>query len=234
MPDRGATALLQRSKWAVGALVGSAFAAALGLMMALRESSVASEALSGDASAPSRLLSAEDARVQVARLQLVLMIVTAVVFIMWFRRAERNIRNWDARGLPFDDWWNVGGWLIPVANLFVPIRMTAVIWRATDASVSPEIGEEWKTKSLSPLVPLWWATWIGGTVVFLIASNQIGAADDPETLRSALGLSAVSNVLVLAAAVLAIMVVRTITARQATRAEFYRVAIPDPPVARAI
>lgn len=234
MTDSGATALLQRSRWAVMALAASAAAAALGILMTMKESSIVTEALGGDLSSPSRIDAADVSRVQVARFQLILMIVTALVFILWFRRAEMNIRNWDARGLPFDEWWNVGGWLIPVANLFVPVRMTAVVWRATDPSVSPEIGEEWKTRSLSPLVPLWWATWIGGMTLSRFASGQIGGADALEGLRSGLQLSAISNFLILAAAALAILVVRAITARQSTRAEFYRVTIPDPPVAPAI
>ncbi len=234
MTEEGATALLQRGKWAVVALAASGVAALLGVFMTLRESSKITSALGSAVPDPGSIITADDARLQVGRLQLVLLIVTAALFIMWFRRAEMNIRYWNARGLPFDERWNVAGWLIPVVNLVVPIRMTAVVWKATDPSVSPEIGEEWKQKSLSPLVPLWWAALIGGLVLSRIASGSIGRAVDLEALRSALNLALAANVLLCAAALMGALLVRAITTRQMTRAAFYRVSIPDPPVASAV
>ena len=77
-------------------------------------------------------LDASDARQGViAILQVLIYLATGVMFIIWFRRAYRNLEAWDTEGLRFEAGWTVGGWLVPFLNLVRPKQIMNDLWRAT-------------------------------------------------------------------------------------------------------
>jgi Domain of unknown function (DUF4328) len=136
--------------------------------------------------------------------QVLLLIVTAVLFIRWFKRAYENV---DALGgkRRHGPGWAIGSWFIPIANLWFPKRIANDIWRASN-----ERGGE----RVSPILTLWW-------VAFLLANwaSQVGGrlnirAETIDDFRNASVAYVIGDSLDLAAAGLAIWVVRTITARQ--------------------
>src|SRR5262245_14862724 len=48
------------------------------------------------------------------------LVYTAVVFIVWLYRARRNLAIWGILGLGWGPGWAIGGWFIPLANLLIP------------------------------------------------------------------------------------------------------------------
>jgi uncharacterized protein DUF4328 len=84
-----------------------------------------------------------------------LTMLTGVVFVIWFRRARINAAasGWPQRRAVG---WTFWGWLVPVANLFVPFQLMADIWRAS----LPE-GSRRKTAWLPGL---WWTCFLAGLV----------------------------------------------------------------------
>jgi hypothetical protein len=77
--------------------------------------------------------------------------LTAIVFVVWFRRARINAessswRQRRARG------WTLWGWIIPIADLFVPFQLMGDIWRA---GLPPT--QRGKTAWLPAL---WWTAWL--------------------------------------------------------------------------
>jgi Domain of unknown function (DUF4328) len=77
--------------------------------------------------------------------------LTAIVFVVWFRRARINAessswRQRRARG------WTLWGWIIPIANLFVPFQLMGDIWRA-DLPAAQRKKTAW-------LPALWWTAWL--------------------------------------------------------------------------
>jgi len=77
--------------------------------------------------------------------------LTVIVFLVWFYRARINAERsgWlqrRARG------WAFWGWVVPIADLWVPFQVMRDIWRASRPS-SRAGGFLW-------LPAVWWASWL--------------------------------------------------------------------------
>lgn len=154
-----------------------------------------------------------------------LLILTAGAFISWLFQAHRSNRMHSDR-LRHKSFWAIIGWFVPIMNLFRPYAMID----DTRRGVAPG--------AWTPTVQkFWWAAWlIGGfgdrvVVALWPTGDEPDLEDFGEKLRVAvqveLGVSAIS----IAAAILAILVVREITARLTQAPPFSesdRVA-PTPP-----
>jgi hypothetical protein len=126
--------------------------------------------------------------------------LTAAVFLGWLHRSCRNLaalRGQDRRTSPA---WAVICWFIPGPGMWKPYQVMQEIWKAGDAS---SIGS-------SNLIRLWWAAWLASLVLFNVSAFS-GLADIVSWQGS---LSAQATVL---AAVLAILVVRSVSTRQDER-----------------
>jgi hypothetical protein len=73
-------------------------------------------------------------------LQMLIYLATGVMFIIWFRRAYRNLEALGKEGLRFEAGWTVGEWLLPILNLVRPKQIMNDLWRATDAIKSGALG----------------------------------------------------------------------------------------------
>lgn len=58
----------------------------------------------------------------VALLQLLVIIATGVVFLMWIYRANLNVRGFGAADMKFTPGWSVGWYFIPIMNLVRPYQ----------------------------------------------------------------------------------------------------------------
>ena len=77
-------------------------------------------------------------------------VATAVLFLIWFRRARINAERgcWQSRARP----WTIWGWIVPIANLWIPFQIMRDIWCAG-------LAREDRTET-SRLVALWWASYL--------------------------------------------------------------------------
>ena len=148
-------------------------------------------------------------------LQLLALIGTAITFLVWFKRTYRNAAAF-VGSLPYSANWAVGSWFVPFLNLVRPVRIFRSIWQASDPAVVHASPGAWRTASLSRLITPWWVAWWIANVTGRIASQQL-RSDDPDTVLSGLRTLVVGDVLDIAAAVLLIVLVRQLTARQTTR-----------------
>ncbi|RIQ12651.1 DUF4328 domain-containing protein [Jiangella rhizosphaerae] len=163
---------------------------------------------------PSRAEDA-DAFVGVAAvLWLLLFLATAVVFIVWQYRHAANARLLGAQGGVSSPGWAIGGWFIPLANLVIPAINVYSNAQTSDTQGRHGAADE---RRGSAIVVVWAVCW------GLAASLERGAqasvpdelsADYLDRLKSADGLSLAANIGYIAAAVLAIVMVRTLTRRQ--------------------
>jgi hypothetical protein len=138
-----------------------------------------------------------------------LALATAVVFIIWQFRHGTNARTLGVYGGLANPGWAIGGWFIPIANFFLPARQ---IFRSSrPPGVAPSSG-------VTTIVVFWAiAFWLSRAVDQ--AANNLWVddgftADDLRQMATSDYLTAVSAALELAAAVLAIVMVRTLTKRQ--------------------
>jgi hypothetical protein len=107
---------------------------------------------------------ANDSREQIiAALCLVAYLVSAVTFILWFRRAYYNLHQ-KADNLSFTEGWAAGSWFVPIVNLYRPYQIMRELYLKTKELLAREAlvsGEKLSTDILG----WWWALWIINGVV---------------------------------------------------------------------
>ncbi|MFF4900386.1 DUF4328 domain-containing protein [Streptomyces sp. NPDC001068] len=141
--------------------------------------------------------------------QSVSLVSCAVVYLCWFQRVRANAQVFSPFGHRRSPGWAIGGWFVPVVNLWFPYRITVDIW---DAS-SP-----WGARRSHALVNAWWTLWLASLFAGRLVSGGDGDSEGAAQARTdALGML-VSDALDIAAAVLAILVVVRLTRMQHEKA----------------
>ena len=98
----------------------------------------------------------------------ILMLVTAIVFLAWFRGARINAegRGWHqrlARG------WTFWGWIVPVVNLWIPLQVMDDIWQAS----FPRRPRGW----VAWLPMLWWTCWVLSEALVMLGGGAVMALE---------------------------------------------------------
>lgn len=155
---------------------------------------------------------------RIGLLQLVSVLITAIGFVVWFRRAYRNLGALGVRRLRFKLGWAVPGWVVPFMNLARPKSIANDIWRATDPALPSEIDDPPAGGRVPPLLNWWWATWIVSGFLYGTSDTLDARASLDEILQQAQHY-AVSDSLSVISGILAILVVRAITDRVHRRHE---------------
>jgi hypothetical protein len=141
--------------------------------------------------------------------QAVSMVGCVVVYLCWFHRVRANAQVFNPFGHSKSPGWAIGGWFVPVANLWFPRRITLDIW---DAS-SP-----WGTTRSHTLVNAWWALWLASLFAGRAATSDYGDSGGAAQVRDGALRMLISDSLDIAAAVLAILVVVRLTRMQHEKA----------------
>jgi len=155
-------------------------------------------------------------------------LVTAALWLAWFRRAYLNLPALGARRLRFRPWWAVGAWLLPVFSLFRPKQVLNDIWRASDPDLPPDQVDSWRRRPVAEVLGWWWLAFVASILVRSITTDAVHAAADfmllgllPEQLdrfQASAGMQVVADLLTVLCGLLALRVVRRTTARQGERA----------------
>ena len=151
--------------------------------------------------------------------QLAAYLTTGVLFLIWIYRVHRNLPALGIRRPKYSPGWAVGWFLVPVANLALPYDVVKELWKDSnpDAGLSeaffgqhPEVTREYSSKT--SLIGWWWGFWIASVV----ASRVYGRVSQTGkiALEGASVLGMICDVLSIMAAVLAILIVKDIDARQ--------------------
>ena len=125
-------------------------------------------------------------------------------FCFWVYRANRNARVLGASGMFFSPAWAVAVGFIPVVNLIGPYRAVKEIYQASSRTA----GAAWSMEPVPIVLPMWWALWISSLAWNLVPYATL-------TASSAVWGQAILEVLRALAALLLIIVVRSIERRQA-------------------
>ncbi len=95
--------------------------------------------------------------------------LTAVLFLRWIYFANKNARSLGATGMTFTPGWAIGYYFIPIINLYKPRRAMIEIWQA---SANP-VDLDWKNRDYDKMIDLWWALWI----INLFLNRAVGKTD---------------------------------------------------------
>jgi hypothetical protein len=155
-------------------------------------------------------------------------LVTAGLWLGWFRRAYLNLPALGARRLRYRPWWAVGAWLLPVFSLFRPKQLLNDIWRASDPDLPPDQGDAWRGRPVAELLGWWWLAFLASVLVRSITTEAVHSAADlmllgllPEQLdrfQASAGMQIAAELLTVVCGLLALRVVRRTTTRQHDRA----------------
>ncbi|MBM3670613.1 MAG: DUF4328 domain-containing protein [Actinobacteria bacterium] len=160
---------------------------------------------------------------------LLFVLATAVCFIVWTWRAAKNNEGLGRVEPRLTAAWAIAGWLIPLAFFVIPVLVVQDLWRGSDSSVPPG-DSRWKIGPRSALVGWWWAVSLL-SVIRIYAGGSTEADNRLSDIRASNVRAGIGSAFTIAAAVLAILVVRRITERQeeCRRVQQGGVAPPPPP-----
>jgi hypothetical protein len=155
-------------------------------------------------------------------------LVSAALFLAWFRRAYTNLAPLGARRLRYGPWWAVGAWVLPVFSLFRPKQLLNDIWRASDPDLPPDMEDRWRHRAVSPLLGWWWLTFLASILVRSVTTEAVHAAASVMTLgllpsqldrfQASADVQVLAELLTVLTGLLALGVVRRTTRRQEQRA----------------
>ncbi|MFC9672864.1 MULTISPECIES: DUF4328 domain-containing protein [unclassified Streptomyces] len=145
--------------------------------------------------------------------QICVLVATAVVFIVWFRRVRINAEVFLPEGHTHSRGWATWGWFVPIANFFIPRRVAADIWNASRRE--PGL---MGARPVSAVVNRWWGLWLASNAIDRVAGSQYSKAEEFGAIKSATEILMLSNALGIAAAVAAILFVRALTRAQDEKA----------------
>ncbi len=203
------------ARFVVGALILVIIMDVVAVFSGIAEVRLITRVINGEFVTLEELESNDDRQALVGALQLAVLVVTAILFLVWIYRSHRNLTALGASGLKYSPKWAVGGWFIPIMNLWRPYQVTAEIAKASGPESSDPEGQAWQTASVSPLLKFWWALWIiGGVIGSILLRFAFQEPEDFEALRTRSVTFVVSDGIDIFAAILAILVVWYITNRQ--------------------
>ncbi|TDP42306.1 DUF4328 domain-containing protein [Nocardia ignorata] len=108
-------------------------------------------------------------------LSLLLMFVSWIVLVVWMLRARGNAQMVSPSPHHLSTPWAFWGWVVPVVSLWFPPLFLHDIAKAS----SPQ-------QRGTPLVPLWWITWIAAWLTFWTGTilTASGISDDHDTIQT--------------------------------------------------
>lgn len=132
-------------------------------------------------------------------------------FIAWSYTLRRSDRV-AAEAMRFGPGWTIGGWFVPILNFVRPFQTTIDLWRSLARPATPHQAPA--QPPIPGIVRAWWAAFlvmaIGGRLLLASVQNLPSTLD---SARQAFWTEIAVDTLNIAAAVLAILVVRLITDR---------------------
>lgn len=146
-------------------------------------------------------------------LQVLLMLVIGVVFIVWQHRHARNAQLLGSQSALGPE-WAVGGWFIPVANFVLPAMQIFTASRYSDLSAPSAPGRRGRG---APIVFGWAAALGVGWLLAVVGVKPVTTADFTAGARQLVAadqIGAVGELVLVVAAVLAMIMVRTLSRRQ--------------------
>jgi Domain of unknown function (DUF4328) len=139
--------------------------------------------------------------------QLVTLFGSLILFLVWFYRANANVRAMGADGLMGSPGLSVAWFFIPIAFLFMPYLVVRDTWKAS------ELPRDWQGLPTPPLVGFWWAATLVSNLANSI-SFRLWLEGDYDALGAVGVFDLVSNVGAIGAGLLGALLVTRVQALQ--------------------
>ena len=222
-----------RARWIKGLLLVTLALAVVGIASGLLQVELLSRAAHGGITDAE--MAANDSRQQlIGQLQLLVLLASALAFLIWFHRAHKNLPALGGRELKYSPRWAVGGFFVPFLNFVRPVQVMREVWHGSDPAgterdaspAGPGIRNQLGTP---PLVNLWWGILILSSLVGN-AIFRMGVTENPtlDQLQMMSALLVLSDVIDIPSALVAFSLITRITNWQTERQK--RMLWPGAPV----
>jgi Domain of unknown function (DUF4328) len=141
----------------------------------------------------------------------IMWILTAIVFLGWVSRAHGALRVLGVRGLRFTAPSVTAAFLVPVLNVVTPVWVVSELWNASDNGWAP--GSPWREAPTPPIVWWWWGVFLAACVLDPVWRPLLGGVEDI-VIGGGTSMLVLAQLGAIAAAVLAIVIVKTVEGRQ--------------------
>jgi hypothetical protein len=141
----------------------------------------------------------------IAVLQLMVLLGSAITFIMWFRRAYWNLSQ--KINLNYSDGWAAGCWFVPFLNLWRPYQMMKEMYNEARQYLANE-NSGGETLLGMRILGIWWTAWILNSILGQAASRMTMHSNSFDEYLNATVMDMVSTSISIPAAMLAIKVIR--------------------------
>lgn len=165
----------------------------------------------------------------VSTAQFLILLTTALTFLVWLHRARVNVRALGARRLSYSREWTVLSFLIPFANAFRPYQVVKEIWQASD----PRSGDplSWKEVETPPILAVWWASFVAYFALEGLSWLMLRSAVQAASIQQAHAIGLFADVCAaLSASFAYFVVVRISEAQDAKRSAHGRGQASDAPI----
>ena len=206
----------EQARWVTYLLASTIIVALISAVSNYMQIELLSKAINGETITESEASSNDSRQQMVGIFQILLLISTAVVFLMWFHRVHRNLPSLGTKNLKYTPGWAVGGFFVPFLNIVRPFQVAREIWNASDPDSSD--GTSWQGSGTPSIVGWWWGLLLITSFLGNIAGRM--ALKGPDTLEGLMSMSWLdigSNLVDIPAALLAIALVNGIDKRQESK-----------------
>jgi hypothetical protein len=155
------------------------------------------------------------------KLQLGAGALAAVAWLIWQSLAYRSELSIGVRDPRFPPRDAILWWFIPFVFVIKAKQVMNDVWRGSDPELGPH-EPEFRSRPVDPLVNVWWLIWIASTVLNRVVKMGADDVGTPEEAESAMRNYMVSEIGMMLAAALAMIVVFRITQRVGERAARHR------------
>jgi hypothetical protein len=206
--------LASRARWAIAALVATGLTDLVAVVLDWDRYDLLGRIESGGAFSLNEASASDDRQAVMGVIQVALILVTAIVFIRWFRRAYKNV---DALGgeRRFGTGWAIGAWFVPILNLWRPKQIANDLWRTSDPDHPTETRAD---APVSSVLSVWWILFLVSNWISQVAGRLAFSGDTAHELKNSTAAFLFADAVDIFAAVFAITVVLKLTARQEERA----------------
>jgi len=139
-------------------------------------------------------------------LQLILYVATVISFLMWFRRAYENVPAVAGIATKYSPGWAVGGFFVPILNVFRPYQIAREMWIAT---LGTSIGYG--------LVGFWWFLFLAMDLLASASARMMQRAQTVAAMRTATAYSIAADIASVLCAAAAVFLVLRIQRGQVSR-----------------
>lgn len=135
-------------------------------------------------------------------------LVTAIAFLKWIYRANKNCHGFGAQGMKFTPGWSIGYYFIPILSLYKPYQAMKEIWKV---STNPA---NWQYEKGSALLRWWWALWLISDFLWYYLSGMSMRVKTINYLQIYTAISILSRVFEISLDIVAISLITTIHNKQ--------------------